>query len=88
MQGDQLYIAVCFRYLVKRDLPSVRYCTEYQNNTALHNWSGCLQGAVNICIYSPYEGVDQRGVEGGESGGGGMAPNINNSMQPQTYTFP
>ena len=27
LQGDQLYMAVCFWFLVKRDLSSVRYCT-------------------------------------------------------------
>ena len=27
VQGDQLYMAMCFWYFVKRDLFSVRYCT-------------------------------------------------------------
>ena len=26
-EGDQLYVAVCFWYLVKGDLSSVPYCT-------------------------------------------------------------
>ena len=29
VQGDQLYMAVLFWYLVKRDLSNVRYCTVY-----------------------------------------------------------
>ena len=50
VQGDQLYMAVLFWYLVKRDLSSVRHCTvaytsallaRYQNNTVMFIWSGC-----------------------------------------------
>ena len=45
--GDQLYMAVCFWYLVKPNLSSERYCTvmytsvtfkRCQNNTAMFIW--------------------------------------------------
>ena len=51
---DQLYMAVCFCYLLNRDFPvyaTVQYkvaytadkqlFTRYQNNTAMFIWSGC-----------------------------------------------
>ena len=49
MTIDQLYMAVFFCYLVKRDLSSVKATytytnvtfTKYQNNTAMFIWSGC-----------------------------------------------
>ena len=47
IQGDQLDMAVCFWYLVNRDLFSVHYCTvasffsRYLNNTDMFIWSVC-----------------------------------------------
>ena len=47
LQGDQLYMAVCFWNLVKSDL-SIVYCTVLsrftvdQNNMAMFNLSGCI----------------------------------------------
>ena len=52
LQGNQSYMAVCFLYLVKSDLSSVRvYCkrtldksffSRYQKNTAMLIWSDCI----------------------------------------------
>ena len=42
MPGDQLNMVVCFWYLVKHDLSSVRTgitFTRYQNNMAMFIWS-------------------------------------------------
>ena len=52
VQGDQLYMAVCFCYLVKFDLSSVRYCTIAYTSSTYYKvpeqhehviWSGCIQ---------------------------------------------
>ena len=47
LQDDQLYMAVLFLYLVKSDLSSLHvyssvYWTSHQENTAMFNWSPCL----------------------------------------------
>ena len=59
LQGDQLYVAVCVRYLVERDSSSVLYyrveCTSvtfsrYQNNTAMFIWSGVIPQGGQLCM--------------------------------------
>ena len=62
VQGDQLNMAVFFRYLEKSDLSSVHVymwltldissyiLTWYQNNTAMFNWPPCRITVAHVAI--------------------------------------
>ena len=62
IQGDPLYMTVCFWYLVKRDFSNVHYCmysirtlashfTRNMKNTAMFIWSGCRKYMIYQQIF-------------------------------------
>ena len=71
---DQLYMAVCFWYLVKRDLSSVCYsiqkCTLASLFTRYRNNTQCLSGRVvgKAAVREDEGGVKNEGVELDEGG--------------------
>ena len=67
IQGDQLYMVVCFWYPVKSYLSSVRVhytrkATFYKKNTAMFIWSGCNCLDPATAVYTPwyYTCIDYR----------------------------